>query len=446
MLVLEPSRRYTIEEIKRHRWMYSEIPELSNIAKFDVNMDGTTNIEPNDDILRVMSEFAGIVPEKTKASLKKNSYDHIAAIYLLLQDRVNSKKAAAAAATTNSSLPKQMSAMTASSAAAAAALSHQLTAHGVAPNNTSRLFLKTNNKTKMDHHQRIKNHHSQQHMMLLQEQAATINMSPRDYAQHYHQQQQQYLQHHAAKMAHFAQHKLSQQALSLDPYAMQRMHVLPSPPLREDYESSNLNLHPMHGKYEHRATPASVVVGVSSRLSRHSLSNSQRPIGASSYSIDNNKHLTASYQKCKDVILSNHHINGAAAKYRDPSVLMLCSADRRETSPNTLRNPNLALGESIMKQSSEDCRMLLQQATAIAESKHQIIDNDEMHMTENNHRLSRKDSKTMSSSTSFDSSSHLNHNMSFKYKMSAEASKLFQTLQESPLPLQVSKNHLNVVA
>lgn len=94
MLVLEPTRRYTIEQIKRHRWMCPEILELSNIAKFNVNMDGTTNIEPNEDILRIMGEFAGIPADKTKASLKKNSYDHVAAIYLLLQDRVYNKKMA----------------------------------------------------------------------------------------------------------------------------------------------------------------------------------------------------------------------------------------------------------------------------------------------------------------------------------------------------------------
>jgi len=42
----------------------------------------------------------------------------------------------------------------------------------------------------------------------------------------------------------------------------------------------------------------------------------------------------------------------------------------------------------------------------------------------------------MSSSSSFDSKANLGQ--SFRYKMSAEASKLFQTLQESPLPVEVS--------
>lgn len=43
--------------------------------------------------------------------------------------------------------------------------------------------------------------------------------------------------------------------------------------------------------------------------------------------------------------------------------------------------------------------------------------------------------KVMSSSNSFDSTANLNQ--SFRYKMSAEANRLFQTLQESPLPIEV---------
>lgn len=43
--------------------------------------------------------------------------------------------------------------------------------------------------------------------------------------------------------------------------------------------------------------------------------------------------------------------------------------------------------------------------------------------------------KPMSSSNSFDSTTNLNQ--SFRFKMSAEANRLFQTLQESPLPVEV---------
>lgn len=91
MLVLEPTRRYTIEQIKRHRWMLTEVVEIPPLTEYNVKTGGTSNVEPNEDILRLMAEFAGIDPQKTKESLKKNSYDHISAIYLLLQDRVRTR-------------------------------------------------------------------------------------------------------------------------------------------------------------------------------------------------------------------------------------------------------------------------------------------------------------------------------------------------------------------
>lgn len=92
MLVLEPTRRYTIEQIKHHRWMCPELLEHAIIAKYNLNMERQSVLEPSEDILCIMSEYVGIAPDKTRASLKKNTYDHVAAIYLLLQDRVSHKK------------------------------------------------------------------------------------------------------------------------------------------------------------------------------------------------------------------------------------------------------------------------------------------------------------------------------------------------------------------
>ncbi|XP_055389182.1 serine/threonine-protein kinase par-1 isoform X3 [Condylostylus longicornis] len=92
MLVLDPTRRYTIEQIKRHRWMMAEVMETPVVSEISATHPGGTSlVEPNEDILRIMAEFVGIDPLKTRESLKKNSYDHIAAIYLLLQDRVRTR-------------------------------------------------------------------------------------------------------------------------------------------------------------------------------------------------------------------------------------------------------------------------------------------------------------------------------------------------------------------
>lgn len=58
MLVLEPSRRYTIDQIKRHRWMLAEAPRL-----LPSGSGGSS--EPNEQILRLMQSL-GIDANKTR--------------------------------------------------------------------------------------------------------------------------------------------------------------------------------------------------------------------------------------------------------------------------------------------------------------------------------------------------------------------------------------------
>jgi len=135
------------------------------------------------------------------------------------------------------------------------------------------------------------------------------------------------------------------------------------------------------------------------------------------------------------------------------------------------------ISEYIIKQSTEDCRALLQQvsfnpldslsslspqpfhlqSTAVAEGKEEASKVETgaaaapppASTTPTSSAaapgptsgscpgdMNGKTMKTMSSSSSFDSKANLGQ--SFRYKMSAEASKLFQTLQESPLPVEVS--------
>lgn len=65
MLVLEPSRRVTIEQIKRHRWMTVEMNEMPIV----VNTVSTPVCEPNDQILRIMQNL-GIDAQRTRESLK----------------------------------------------------------------------------------------------------------------------------------------------------------------------------------------------------------------------------------------------------------------------------------------------------------------------------------------------------------------------------------------
>ncbi len=97
MLVLDPLRRYTIEKIKRHRWMTIEVMEP---IPMENSSGGTSTVEPNEQILRLMATL-GIDAQKTRESLKLNSYDHHAAIYLLLLDRLRSRSMSQEVTTTN---------------------------------------------------------------------------------------------------------------------------------------------------------------------------------------------------------------------------------------------------------------------------------------------------------------------------------------------------------
>ncbi|XP_063993448.1 serine/threonine-protein kinase MARK2-like isoform X1 [Diachasmimorpha longicaudata] len=83
MLVLEPVKRYTIPQIKRHRWMIGTADSICPI----LTTTPSALQEPNEQILRLMHSL-GIDVTRTKDSLKNNSYDHHAAIYFLLLERL----------------------------------------------------------------------------------------------------------------------------------------------------------------------------------------------------------------------------------------------------------------------------------------------------------------------------------------------------------------------
>lgn len=85
MLVVDPLRRHSLSQIKRHRWMSIESPPEQNWA-----LAGTTTPtgaeSVNEQILRLMQSL-GVDPVKTKESVTHQRYDHHAAIYYLLLER-----------------------------------------------------------------------------------------------------------------------------------------------------------------------------------------------------------------------------------------------------------------------------------------------------------------------------------------------------------------------
>lgn len=66
MLVLDPSKRYSVENIKRHRWMVEEAPRL-------LPSTSSSTDEPNEQILRLMQSL-GIDAIKTREVLLNAYY------------------------------------------------------------------------------------------------------------------------------------------------------------------------------------------------------------------------------------------------------------------------------------------------------------------------------------------------------------------------------------
>lgn len=69
MLVLDPLRRYTIEQIKRHRWMTIEVMDPIFTESNTSSGGGNSLSEPNEQIIRLMTSL-GIDTKQTRENLK----------------------------------------------------------------------------------------------------------------------------------------------------------------------------------------------------------------------------------------------------------------------------------------------------------------------------------------------------------------------------------------
>ncbi|KAH0623367.1 hypothetical protein JD844_031637 [Phrynosoma platyrhinos] len=89
MLVLEPSRRLSMEQICKHKWMkLGEVDtEFDTLIAECQHLKVERQMEPlNEDVLLAMAEM-GLDKEHTLQSLRTEAYDHYSAIYSLLCDR-----------------------------------------------------------------------------------------------------------------------------------------------------------------------------------------------------------------------------------------------------------------------------------------------------------------------------------------------------------------------
>ncbi|NWW99075.1 SIK3 kinase, partial [Caloenas nicobarica] len=94
MLVLDPSKRLSMEQICKHKWM--KLGEAD--AEFDrliaecQHLKSERQMEPlNEDVLLAMADM-GLDKERTIQSLRADAYDHYSAIYSLLCERLKRHK------------------------------------------------------------------------------------------------------------------------------------------------------------------------------------------------------------------------------------------------------------------------------------------------------------------------------------------------------------------
>ncbi|XP_029336913.1 serine/threonine-protein kinase SIK2 isoform X3 [Mus caroli] len=91
MLVLDPSKRLSIAQIKEHKWMLIEVPVQRPILYPQEQENEPSIGEFNEQVLRLMHSL-GIDQQKTIESLQNKSYNHFAAIYFLLVERLKSHR------------------------------------------------------------------------------------------------------------------------------------------------------------------------------------------------------------------------------------------------------------------------------------------------------------------------------------------------------------------
>uniref|UniRef100_A0A673A7R5 non-specific serine/threonine protein kinase n=1 Tax=Sphaeramia orbicularis TaxID=375764 RepID=A0A673A7R5_9TELE len=93
MLVLDPSKRLSVAQIKEHKWMALDVPvQRPVLYQQSASAEGEVGVgEYSEQVLRLMHSL-GIDQHKTIESLQNKSYNHFAAIYYLLVERLKAHR------------------------------------------------------------------------------------------------------------------------------------------------------------------------------------------------------------------------------------------------------------------------------------------------------------------------------------------------------------------
>lgn len=98
MLTVDPVKRYTIDQVKHHIWMTSDSENIKLLSSPPVlcccDREGVKVGQFNDHVIRLMQQLK-IDTTTTKESLLHEKYDHHAAIYFLLLERLHQRRLSA---------------------------------------------------------------------------------------------------------------------------------------------------------------------------------------------------------------------------------------------------------------------------------------------------------------------------------------------------------------
>ncbi|KAG5682439.1 hypothetical protein PVAND_011791 [Polypedilum vanderplanki] len=396
MLVLDPNRRVTVEQIKRHRWMMVEVMEIPLVNN---NMSNATTSEPNDQILRIMQNL-GIDAQRTRESLKSNSYDHYQAFYLLLLERLKNRS-----------------------------MSQENAVNGTGQNNS------TPKHPSLDSQRRRPSSIAEQAMRKLglgTHQRSEPPISPR---------------HHAS---------ITSNNRSSETIANIMQTPIPSMILRDTSireQSSSSNKDSQTSSY-FRGSSYNNNISNSNNSGYNSSTFSSRERDCSSPFLNSSgSNSISSHNNSNQLLISSRENN---------SIILRENSAIQQHNSRVASNRFLSSGfdtQRIIKQSTEDCRRLLQQATAVVDTSRSQPPQVQIPILEQPNSLysghfsyhtSPQSSpsgqcnqasyhhRVLTSSNSFDSKSQIPSFSS--YHMSAEAAKLFATLQQSPLPLPQNDN------
>ncbi|XP_066226172.1 serine/threonine-protein kinase SIK1 [Saccopteryx leptura] len=87
MLVVDPAKRISIAQIRQHRWMQAD-PTLPHMSPASTALSYNSNLGDYDEQVLGIMQTLGVDRQRTIESLQNSSYNHFAAIYYLLLERL----------------------------------------------------------------------------------------------------------------------------------------------------------------------------------------------------------------------------------------------------------------------------------------------------------------------------------------------------------------------